>query len=92
MKRRIEAAAEALKAAQKEGRKQCCLTDPDARMRAGGRRKWVDPGHSFEAGVDVGVNGALLVVGQTLPAAPDNDRLELLVEAARSIKATRSPG
>jgi len=41
-----------------EERKHLCLTDPDARMMAGGRDKQVRECHSFEVAVDRG--GGLL--------------------------------
>lgn len=80
MRRRIEQGIEAIRAAQREARAHLCLTDPDARMMAGGRSHKVEECHSFEAGVDTAAG--LLVVGQTTQATSDNDRLEDVVEAA----------
>lgn len=80
MRQRIQAGVAALEAAEEEGRKHACLTDPDARMMGEGREKDVRECHSFEAGVDNG----LLVLGQSTNCGNDNARLEPLVEAARN--------
>jgi hypothetical protein len=82
MRRRIEAAVEALDAAMAEGREHLCLTDPEARMMGEGRDKKVRECHSFEVAVDR--EAGLLVVGQTTQEGTDNARLEPLVEAAQA--------
>jgi hypothetical protein len=61
------------------GRKQLCLTDPDARMMAGSRERQVREGHSFEVAVDAG----LLVAAQTTQESHDNARLKALVALAQ---------
>jgi transposase len=80
MVERLEAALVALDEAMAEGRAHLCLTDPDARMMAGGREKQVRECHSFEVAVDR--EDGLLVVGQTTQATHDNERLEPLIAAA----------
>ena len=80
MQARVEAGIAALAAALAEGRGHLCLTDPDARMMAGGREKQVRECHSFEVAVDR--EAGLLVVGQTTQEGTDNARLEPLVAAA----------
>ena len=80
MRKRIEAGVAAIEAAQKEGRKHVCLTDPDARMMGEGRDKRLHQCHTFEAAVD----NELLVVGQNGNSPTDNDRMIPIVEAARA--------
>jgi len=82
MQSRVEAGLAAIAAALAEGRAQLCLTDPDARMMAGGREKQVRECHSFEVAVDR--EAGLLVVGQTTQEGTDNARLEPLVAAAQA--------
>ena len=77
---RIEAALKTLEAAEQEGRKHACLTDPDARMMGEGRDKPIKECHSFEVVVDR--DAQLLVVGQTTQEGFDNSRLEPLLLAA----------
>ena len=77
---RIEAALLTLEAAEQEGLKHACLTDPDARMMGEGRDKPIKECHSFEVVVDK--DAQLLVVGQTTQEGFDNSRLEPLLEAA----------
>ena len=79
MRKRIEAGIATIEAAEAEGRKHACLTDPDARMMGEGREKHVREGHAFEVAVDNG----LLVAGQSSNSAADNPRMAGLVEAAR---------
>ena len=79
MRRRVKQAKSAIEAAQAEGRKHACVTDPDARMMMGGSEKKVEQSHSFEAAADNG----LLVAGQSTQVGNDNGRLEELVDAAR---------
>jgi transposase len=81
MRERIEAAVTALDEAMAEGREHLCLTDPDARMMAGGRDKQVRECHSLEVVVDR--EDGLLVVGQTTQEGSDNERLEPLIAAAQ---------
>jgi hypothetical protein len=81
MVERVEAALVALDEAMAEGRAHLCLTDPDARMMAGGREKQVRECHSFEVAVDAADD--LLVVGQTTQEGSDNGRLEPLIAAAQ---------
>ena len=78
MLQRIAAGLQALAAAEAEGRKHLCLTDPDARMMFGGRERSTAECYSFEVAVDNG----LLMVGQSSQESHDNPRLEPLVEAA----------
>src|SRR5689334_3938299 len=78
MLRRVAVGLQALAAAEAEGRKHLCLTDPDARMMFGGRERSTAECYSFEVAVDNG----LLVVGQSSQESHDNTRLEPLVEAA----------
>jgi len=75
---RITAGLKALAAAEADGRKHLCLTDPDARMMGGGRERLVRECYSWEVAVDQG----LLVAGEGTQENPDNARLEPLVEAA----------
>jgi transposase len=77
---RIEAALLTLEAAEQEGLKHACLTDPDARMMGEGRDKPIKECHSFEVVVDK--DAQLLVVGQTTQEGSDNSRLEPLLAAA----------
>jgi hypothetical protein len=79
-RRRLQAAVAAIDAAQAEERKHLCLTDPDARMMAGGRDKKIQECHSLEVAVDR--EAGLLVVAQTSQEATDNLRLEAMVAAA----------
>jgi transposase len=79
MRKRIEAGIQALEAAQEEGRKHACLTDPDARMMPEGREKSIRECHAFEAAID----NELLVVGQSTNCGTDNSRLIPIVDAAR---------
>jgi transposase-like protein DUF772 len=81
MRERLEAALVALDEALAEGREHLCLTDPDARMMAGGREKQVRECHSFEVAVDQADD--LLVVGQTTQEPHDHARLEPLIAAAK---------
>lgn len=76
---RIHLAVAAIEAAQEEGLKHACLTDPDARMMAEGREKAIRECHSFE----VAVAGGLVVAGQATQTGQDAPRLRDLVEAAR---------
>ena len=76
---RLEAAIDALEAAQEEERNHVCLTDPDARMMGEGREKRVRECHSYEVAVDNG----LLVAGQTCNSNVDNPRLVPLLQAAQ---------
>jgi hypothetical protein len=78
MRRRVEQALTALAAAEAEGRQQLCLTDPDARMLYGERRRKVQESHSWEVAIDNG----LLVATETTQASTDNARLEPLLAAA----------
>jgi len=78
MLQRVAAGLQALLEAETDGRKHLCLTDPEARMMAGGSARSVRECHSFEVAVDQG----LLVVGQTTQVPHDNGRLEALVAAA----------
>ena len=80
MRKRIEAGIAAIEAAEEEGRKHACLTDPDARMMGEGREKNIRECYAFEVAVDNG----LLVVGQTSNSAHDSPRLEPIVEEARA--------
>lgn len=80
MRARIEAGISTIEAAEEEGRKHACLTDPDARMMGEGRQKSIRECHAFEAATDNG----LLVVGQSSNCAADNSRLLPVVEAARA--------
>jgi Transposase DDE domain/Transposase domain (DUF772) len=82
MRQRVKEALAALVEAEAEGRKHLCLTDPDARMMPEGREKKRRECHSFEVAVDRG--DGLLVVGQTSQEGNDNERLEVLVAAARA--------
>jgi transposase len=86
MRPRVEAALAAIEAAQAEGQKHLCLTDPAARMMPEGREKRVRECHSFEVAVDR--EAGLLVVGQTTPEGQDNGRLEALVAAAQTHEPT----
>jgi transposase len=79
---RLEAGMAAIRTARAEGRKHLCLTDPTARMMAGGRARQVRECHSFEVAVDR--EAGLLVVGQTTQEGHDNARLEGLVRAAKA--------
>ena len=76
---RLEVALQTIEAAERDGLKHACLTDPDARMLPEGREKHIHECHSFEVAVDQ--DTGLLVAGQT---TQENDarRLEPLVEAA----------
>lgn len=76
---RVRLAVSTIEAAEAEGLKHACLTDPDARMMGEGREKRVRPCHSFEVAVDNG----LLVAGQSTNDNTDNARLPVLVEAAK---------
>jgi transposase len=80
MRERIEVGIAAIEAAEAQGRKHACLTDPDARMMGEGREKNIRECHAFEVAVDNG----LLVVGQSSNSAHDAARLEPIVEAARA--------
>jgi transposase len=80
MKERIRAGIAAITAAEADGRKHVCLTDPDARMMGEGREKRICECHSYEVAVDNG----LLVAGQITNSSHDNPRLLPLVEAARA--------
>jgi transposase len=80
MRKRIEAGIEAIEAAQEEGRKHACLTDPDARMMPEGREKSIRECHAFEAAID----NKLLVVGRSTNCGTDNSRLIPIVDAART--------
>jgi hypothetical protein len=82
MRARLQAGMAALAAAIAEGRKHLGLTDPDARMMAGGRARQVRESHSFEVAVDR--EAGLLVVGQTTQEGTDNARREGLVAAAQA--------
>ena len=81
MRQRVKAAWAALAAAEGEGRKHLCLTDPDAGMMPEGREQKRRECHSFEVAVDRG--DGVLVVGQTSQEGNDNERQEVLVAAAR---------
>jgi transposase len=78
---RIQAAIDAIKEAEAEGRKHACLTDPDARMMSGGRDKTIRERHSFEVAVDS--KDGLLAAAQVTNIGTDNSRLLPLVEAAK---------
>jgi transposase len=78
MLQRVVAGLQAIAAAVADGREQLCLTDPEARMMYGERRRGVREAYSFEVAVDNG----LLVVGQATQEGSDNARLEPLVAAA----------
>jgi transposase len=80
MRKRIEAGIAAIEAAEEEGRKHACLTDPDARMMGEGREKGIRECHAFEVAVD----NELLVVGQSTNSGADNSRLIPIVAAART--------
>jgi transposase len=80
MQERLRAALEAIKAAEEAGRKQVCLTDPDARMMTEGRQKGLFECYAFEVAVDNG----LIVAGGSTQEGCDNARLGALVEAARA--------
>jgi len=80
MRKRIEAGITAIEAAEEEGRKHACLTDPDARMMGEGREKSIRECHALEAAID----NELLVVGQSNNCGTDNSRLIPLVDAARA--------
>lgn len=82
MVERVKGAIVAIDEAESDGRKHLCLTDPDARMMQGGREKRVRECHSFEVVVDR--DCGLLVADGVTQVGNDNDRLEPLVEAARS--------
>jgi len=82
MVERVQEAISAIDEAESEGRKHLCLTDPDARMMHGGREKKVRECHSLEVAVDR--DCGLLVADSVTQVGNDNDRLESLVEAARS--------
>jgi transposase len=79
MRKRVTAGIAAIKAAEAEGRKHVCLTDPDARMMGEGRERNIRECHAFEVAVDNG----LLVAGQSTNSNTDTLRLLPLVEAAR---------
>lgn len=81
---RLKAALLTIEAAEQEGLKQACLTDPDARMMGEGRDKPIKECHSFEVVVDK--DAQLLVVGQTTGEGSDNSRLEPLLAAALSLE------
>jgi len=81
MLRRVEAAREAVQAAEAAGAKHLALTDPDAPMMAGGREQRIRPCHSLEVAVDRA--DGLLVVGGALQTGNDNARLEPIVAAAQ---------
>jgi transposase len=76
---RVELALQTIEAAEQDGLKHACLTDPDARMLPEGREKHIHECHSFEVAVDQ--DTGLLVAGQTVQEG-DAHRLEPLVEAA----------
>jgi transposase len=78
MLQRVAAGLQAIRAAEADGRKHLCLTDPDARMMHGGRERRTQECHSWEVAVDQG----LLVAGGTTQENNDNARLVPLVEAA----------
>lgn len=78
MLQRITAGLKALAAAEADGRKHLCLTDPEARMMGGGRERLVRECYSWEVAVDQG----LLVAAGVTQENNDNARLEPLVEAA----------
>jgi transposase len=80
MRHRLEAAVAAIDAAHAAQQKHLCLTDPDARMMAGGRDKKIQECHSFEVAVDR--EAGLLVAAQTSQEPTDNTRLEGMVAAA----------
>jgi hypothetical protein len=82
MKPRLREGLAALEAAQEQGAKHLCLTDPDSRMMPEGRERKVRQCHSFEVAVDR--EAGLLVVAQSSQSAQDNSRLEGLVEAAKA--------
>jgi hypothetical protein len=77
---RLQAGLAAIEAVLAEGRKQLCLTDPEARMMGGGRERKVRECYSLEVAVDPAAG--LLVVGQVSQAASDNERLAAVVAAA----------
>ena len=79
MRRQVQKAKSAIESAQAEGRKNVCVTDPDARMMCGTRENKIQECHSFEAVTDNGI----LVCAQSSQANNDNGRLESLVDAAR---------
>jgi transposase len=81
MRPRLEAGIAALKEAVAEGRKQLCLTDPDAGMMGEGREKKIRECSSVEVAVDR--DAGLLVVGQVHQEPTDNGRLEAVVAAAQ---------
>ncbi len=80
MRRRVQEAKSAIEDAQAAGRKNACITDPDARMMSGTRENKIQECHSFEAVTDNGV----LVAAQSTQVGNDNGRLEELVDAARA--------
>lgn len=79
MLQQVASGIKALQAAEADGRKHLCLTDPDARMMYGERERGTRECHSFEVAVDNG----LLVAAQASQEPHDNARLGPLVEAAR---------
>jgi transposase len=78
MLQRVQHAITALNEALADGRQHVALTDPDARMMAGGRDHRVEECHSWEIAVDAG----LLVAAGTTQEPTDNARLLPLVAAA----------
>ena len=82
MRRRISEAIGSIEEAECEGRKQVCLTDPDARMMYSGTEKKLKQCHSLEVAIDRDC-GLLVAAGVTQVGA-DNQRLIPLVEGARS--------
>jgi transposase len=80
MRQRVAAGLQAIREAEADGRKHLCLTDPEARLMAGGRERRIQECYSFEVAVDEG----LLVVGQSTQETTDNARLEPVVAAAQA--------
>ena len=77
----IEAAVEALEAAQESSSKHISLTDSDAQMMKEGREKHIKECHMFEVAVDG--EARLLVAAQSCQSQADNPRLTGLVELAK---------
>jgi transposase len=81
MQKQIVQAIAAIDAAEADGRKHLCLTDPDARMMPEGRSKRLRECHAFEVAVDKDAGGLIVAAGVTTES--DNLRTLPLVEAAR---------
>lgn len=79
MLERVEGSLKQIEAAEAEGRKHVCLTDPHSRMMGEGREKGIRQCHSFEIATDNG----LIVAGGSCQDNTDTARLEPLVKQAR---------